>query len=191
MIKFKNIFTYKTRENLYIETRCTEDQKATVFKNIFTYKTRENLYIETRCIKFFTVGKGFRDNEYQAEGCYTTIHLLSGGNCNDMEMDIENNPVSVNCFLFDDLFIKFTACHVQQSDNKMVNPFAGEMIKYLVWVNPECIVMASDLLPNTTEIRFTDHKIIIIDDKLKNVVSKLIDHKTQYLERIKNIYGKK
>jgi len=147
------------------------------FKKASIFPIKKDCYFESKAINFLTWGIGKLPNNDNEK--YSSLHL---SHSHGLTSNISGEPETINKVIFNGLLYKFTCHRADKAD--------GSMKKFSAWVNPENISFINPGMINDTEIRFFDSQLLLICEIPKAIVSKLIDHKKKYLERMKGLYGK-
>jgi hypothetical protein len=146
--------------------------KKVFFFNPQKSENKIELYIASDCIDFLTWYK--LEN---AEG--TMLHCLNKEK--EMNHIIDGLPEMVNQIVFDGLFFKATCHYVSDG---------GTMKKFSAWLNPDNITCIYTRMPDDCQVCFSSGAMLLITNKLQDVLRAIFEHNKKLKERLRLQYGK-
>jgi hypothetical protein len=147
--------------------------KKVFFFNPQKSESKVELYISSDCIDFLT---WYKLSE-TAEG--TMLHCLN--KAKEMNHIIDGVPENVNQIVFDGLFFKATCHYVTDG---------GGMKKFSAWINPDNIICIYTRMPDDCQVCFSSGAMLLITNKLPDVLKAIFEHNKILKERWKKQYGK-
>jgi hypothetical protein len=144
-------------------------------------RTGGYLLISSNSVDFFT---WYKKDGAKSDGTRLQTNIIEekGPKREFIAHIVDGIPDIVNQHVFDELFFK---CSVQFLNAE------GKVKKYSSWINPNNIACMYMFLPNCTELFFLSGYRIIIDNKIENIMTSILQHNRQYKEKRKDLMWKR